>query len=132
MTPSRSQAVIVVADGDASVRRALTADFSKAGFLVVAFSDDLSTLKYFAIGERADVLVTGTDRGAGDKRLSMVVEARRQRPDLQIVTLPRRASRPDPTWVARIMRAVQEGLRSGRRMTASQPSPALTFITVSA
>ncbi|TXN46568.1 response regulator [Methylobacterium sp. WL7] len=85
MTMSSRKPVIVVAEDDPVARGLIVAEISKAGFFAMAHGDGLSALEYFAMGERADALVTDVHMPGSVDGLFLAVEARAQRPYLPVV-----------------------------------------------
>lgn len=129
---------MVLADSDAGVRRVLTMELSQAGFTVVACSDAFSVLRHFAIGERADVLVTDVDMSHGVEGFSLDAEARRQRPSLPIVLLSARLRCADrtasgshvvrpPPMIEHIKWTIRDCLGIGAEATAPEPTKKLRF-----
>jgi CYTH domain-containing protein len=124
MSTSPCKPVVVIADDDVIVRRTLGAELSQAGYTVVAYEDGLAALKHFALGERADVLVTDIHMPASLDGFFLATEVRDQRPNLPVVYLSSRTPCADrmvpgsrfvrkPTAVEEIRLTVDGSLEAG-------------------
>lgn len=91
METSCTKPVVVLTDDDVVIRQMLSAELRQAGYTVVAYADGIAALKHFALGERADVLVTDIHMPDSLDGFFLATEVRDQRPNLPVVYLSARS-----------------------------------------
>ncbi|MGU3404931.1 response regulator [Methylobacterium brachiatum] len=86
--------IVVVVDDNQIVRRAVSAELTRAGFQALSYDNGFSVLEFFAMGEPVDALVTDIHMPGSLDGLFVALEARSQRPNLPVVYMSARRA-PD-------------------------------------